>query len=66
MAGGLSFRESIADGFDLTAINFLHWYGRRLTNRLSSVRRAFVEVGRGSSSIYPTYPRLSLNHPRLS
>ena len=38
----------------------------RLTNRRASVRRALVEVGHGSSSIYPTYPRLSLNHPRLS
>ena len=38
----------------------------RLTNRPASVRRALVEVGRGSSSIYPTYSRLSLNHPRLS
>ena len=38
----------------------------RLTNRPASVRRALVEVGCGSSSIYPTYPRLSLNHPRLS
>ena len=39
---------------------------QRLTNRRASVRRALVEVGRGSSSIYPTYPRLNLNHPRLS